>query len=162
MEVFGQLVIAVLGVTTIIFQGFRTFGRGPGRERRSIRYDAETVGMLPESAKARERLLTHLDNTIREMIERETEFRRNPRGMLNGFWSLALGSLLILSAVGTVARASDPGNMDTNGGFASILWTILGVPMIAVGVWTLVKSMRKVKRDRNGNPVHKGSSQVRY
>lgn len=83
IELLGQGIIAALGITALVIQGWRARGAA-NRRRMLIKHDVEIVNLLPTDSKARATLMGHVENTIEQLIIYETVGRRDWLTMASG------------------------------------------------------------------------------
>lgn len=77
---FGSAAIALMQVQK---------GRNGGRSQ--VREDLEILKQLPPDSAVRDELRDHIDSTIRRVVNRDDQLRRNPSGVVLGLIILALG-----------------------------------------------------------------------
>ncbi|GIH11826.1 hypothetical protein Rhe02_98930 [Rhizocola hellebori] len=137
IELLSQLVVAALGITAVAMQAVHW--SGVGRLRRILKFDAELVSLLPEGSQARETLSSHIDSRLADLVERETEHRRNYRLIIFGLMGLG-------AAIGNFAqRALWPSGVITEHPMAIAFFLALGSVVLVLG-------LPRVRRNSDGLP----------
>ncbi|MEU6535695.1 hypothetical protein [Streptomyces sp. NPDC047000] len=126
---------AVIGVGGVIVERHRREPRG--RER--IKSDLELLNLLPSDSQVTPLLRTHIEDSIRQMIEVEDVKRRDPFGI-----ALAIVFILLAGALITTSFL--------NGGWYWWL-TVPGAVTGIFGIAGLAQDAAKRTRDERGRPT---------
>ncbi|MFM9614057.1 hypothetical protein [Streptomyces niveiscabiei] len=129
------MTVAVVGVGGVMVERRRREPRG--RER--IKSDLELLDLLPSESQVAPLLRTHIEDSIRQMIQVEDVKRRDPLGIV-----LAIVFILIAGALITASSL--------NGGWYWWL-TVPGAVTGIFGIVGLAQDATKRTRDERGRPM---------
>ncbi|MFJ3494838.1 hypothetical protein ACIPPJ_14750 [Streptomyces sp. NPDC086091] len=132
---FASVGVAVVGVGGVMIERRRREPRG--RER--IKTDLELLELLPQDSSVIPVLRSHIEDSIKQIIEVEDKKRRDPAGVV-----LAIAFILIAASLFAASFI--------NGG----LYWWLTVPGAVTGIFGLVglaQDATKRNRDERGRPI---------